>query len=99
MIFKKPHFTTKRFKLNEKMQDVRADLRSDFLKIIRNLEGKSADIKLYGNSGDSQTSEVIAFDREIVQVLVAPFKTPNNETLPSAILRLTDVESLTYQLE
>jgi len=81
------------------MQDVRADLRSDFLKIIRNLEGKSADIKLYGNSGDNQTSEVVAFDREIVQVLVAPFKTPNNETLPSAILRLTDVESLTYQLE
>jgi len=81
------------------MQDVRADLRSDFLKIIRNLEGKSADIKLYGSLGITVTSEVVAFDREMVQVLVAPFKTPNNEILPSAILRLTDVDSLTYKKE
>ena len=80
------------------MQDVRADLRIDFLKIIRNLEGKSADIRLYGGSGTGDvTSEVVAFDREMVQVIVAPLKTPNNETLPSAILRLTDVESLTYK--
>ena len=76
------------------MQDVRADLRSDFLKIIRNLEGKSAEITLYG--GSSVSSTVVAFDREMVQVLVAPLKTPNNETLPSAILRLTDIENLTY---
>ena len=80
------------------MQDVRADLRIDFLKIIRNLEGKSAVIRLYGGSGTGVvSSEVISFDREMVQVLVAPLKTPNNETLPSAILRLTDVESLTYK--
>ena len=80
------------------MQDVRADLRMDFLKIIRNLEGKSARIRLYGDSGTGVvSSEVIAFDREMVQVLVAPLKTPNGETLPSAILRLTDVESLTYK--
>jgi len=80
------------------MQDVRADLRMDFLKIIRNLEGKSAGIRLYGGSGTGVvSSEVIAFDREMVQVLVAPMKTPNSETLPSAILRLTDVESLTYK--
>ena len=80
------------------MQDVRADLRMDFLKIIRNLEGKSAGIRLYGGSGTGVvSSEVIAFDREMVQVLVAPLKTPNGETLPSAILRLTDVESLTYK--
>lgn len=80
------------------MQDVRADLRMDFLKIIRNLEGKSAVIRLYGGSGTGVvSSEVISFDREMVQVLVAPLKTPNNETLPSAILRLTDVESLTYK--
>jgi len=79
------------------MQDVRADLRSDFLKIIRNLERKSADIKLYGSSETTVTSEVVAFDREMVQMLVAPWKTPNNETVPSAILRLTDVESLTYK--
>jgi len=81
------------------MQDVRADLRSDFLKIVRNLEGKSADIKLYGSLGITVTSEVVAFDREMVQVLVAPFKTRNNEILPSAILRLTDVDSLTYKKE
>lgn len=80
------------------MQDVRADLRTDFLKIIRNLEGKSAGIRLYGGSGTGAVaSEVIAFDREMVQVLVAPLKTPSGETLPSAILRLTDVESLTYK--
>jgi len=80
------------------MQDVRADLRMDFLKIIRNLEGKSAGIRLYGGSGTGVVpSEVIAFDREMVQVLVASLKTPNGETLPSAILRLTDVESLTYK--
>lgn len=80
------------------MQDVRADLRMDFLKIIRNLEGKSAGIRLYGGSGTGVVaSEVIAFDREMVQVLVAPLKTPSGETLPSAILRLTDVESLTYR--
>jgi hypothetical protein len=86
------------------MQDVRADLRMDFLKIIRNLEGKSAGIRLYGDSGTGVVSSeviaknlVIAFDREMVQVLVAPLKTPNGETLPSAILRLTDVESLTYK--
>ena len=80
------------------MQDVRADLRIDFLKIIRNLEGKSAVIRLYGGSGTGVvSSEVISFDREMVQVLVAPLKTPNGETLPSAILRLTDVESLTYK--
>mgnify|MGYP001231990401 CR=1 FL=1 len=80
------------------MQDVRADLRTDFLKIIRNLEGKSAGIRLYGGSGTGVvSSEVIAFDREMVQVLVAPLKTPSGETLPSAILRLTDVESLTYK--
>ena len=78
------------------MQDVRADLRTDFLKMIRNLEGKSAGIRLYGGSGTG-SSEVIAFDREMVQVLVAPLKTPSGETLPSAILRLTDVESLTYK--
>ena len=80
------------------MQDVRADLRTDFLKIIRNLEGKSAGIRLYGGSGTGVVaSEVIAFDREMVQVLVTPLKTPSGETLPSAILRLTDVESLTYK--
>jgi hypothetical protein len=80
------------------MQDVRADLRTDFLKIIRNLEGKSAGIRLYGGSGTGVVaSEVIAFDREMFQVLVAPLKTPSGETLPSAILRLTDVESLTYK--
>ena len=80
------------------MQDVRADLRTDFLKIIRNLEGKSAGIRLYGGSGTGVVaSEVIAFDREMVHVLVAPLKTPSGETLPSAILRLTDVESLTYK--
>ena len=81
------------------MQDVRADLRSDFLKIVRNLEGKSADIKLYGSLGITVTSEVVAFDREMVQVLVAPFKTRNNEILPSAILRLTDVDRVTYKKE
>ena len=80
------------------MQDVRADLRTDFLKIIRKLAGKSAGIRLYGGSGTGVvSSEVIAFDREMVQVLVAPLKTPSGETLPSAILRLTDVESLTYK--
>lgn len=77
-------------------EDVRAQLRQDFLKVLRHFEGKTVDVKLVNNQ-PCQETKVLAFDRDTLHMIASPLKTPNDQTLPSAILRLTDVDSVTLR--
>ena len=72
---------------------VRAELRKNFLDILKGFERQeSAQIKLV-NGEDLTNAKVLAFDREILQTIVAPLQT-KTQALDSGILRLTDVESI-----
>ena len=72
---------------------VRAELRKNFLDMLKGFEGKeSAQIKLV-NGEDLTNAKVLAFDREILQTIVAPLQT-KTQVLDSGILRLTDVQSI-----
>ena len=75
---------------------VRAELRKNFLDILKGFERQeSAQIKLV-NGEDLKNAKVLAFDREILQTIVAPLQT-KTQVLDSGILRLTDVESITIK--
>ena len=80
-------------------QQVRADLRKDFLHILKAFECKeSTEVKLV--SGETLGStKILAFDREILQVIVAPLITPIGEKLSAGILRVTDVENVTIPID
>ena len=83
----------------DEAQNVRADLRKNFLQILKSFEGeKSAEVRLV-NGEILESTKILAFDREIIQMIVAPLNTPNGEKLASGILRLTDVESVTIPAE
>ena len=72
---------------------VRAELRKNFLDILKGFERQeSAQIKLV-NGEDLTDAKVLAFDREILQTIVAPLQT-KTQALDSGILRLTDVQSI-----
>lgn len=79
-------------------EDVRTELRRDFLKVLSKFEGKQASVALYGRNSNKQESAVLAFDRETLHMIVSPWNTPT-EKRSSAILRLTDVESVTIKSE
>ena len=81
-------------------ENLRAQLRQDFLRILRGqFEEKKAQIE-FCNGGGSTSATVRAFDRETVQVLVAPFSTPaTKESLPGAILRLTDIDTIRVECD
>ena len=75
-------------------EQLRGELRRDFIKILRTcFESKSSEVSLFGNKSPI-SANVLAFDRDTIQMVVSPFDAPNNDKLPSAILRLTDVESV-----
>ena len=72
---------------------VRAELRKNFLDILKGFERQeSTQIKLV-NGEDLTDAKVLAFDREILQTIVAPLQT-KTQVLDSGILRLTDVQSI-----
>ena len=76
---------------------VRAELRKNFLDILKGFERQeSTQIKLV-NGEDLTNAKVLAFDREILQTIVAPLQT-KTQALDSGILRLTDVQSITISL-
>ena len=76
---------------------IRAELRKNFLDILKGFEQQeSAHIKLV-NGEDLSNTKVLAFDREILQTIVAPLQT-KTQVLDSGILRLTDVESIAISL-
>ncbi len=79
-------------------EEVRAELRKDFLKILKTFEGKEAKLELCQGTVNENCT-IVAFDREILQTVVSPFVAPNKETLRSAIIRLTDVESISVKCQ
>ena len=86
-------------RIMDEAQNIRADLRKNFLQILKSFEGeKSAEVRLV-NGEILESTKILAFDREIIQMIVTPLKTPNGEKLESGILRLTDVESVTISAE
>ena len=72
-------------------ESLRAQLRQDFLNILRQFEDKKARIE-FCNGATCQSVTIRAFDRDTVQVVVAPFTTPSLDPLPGAVLRLTDID-------
>lgn len=77
----------------------RATLRKDFLNILQTFEGQSnATVTLCTQSVSTQT-KVTGFDREILHMVVDNFTSPANEKYESAILRLTDVDSVAFKIE
>jgi hypothetical protein len=84
-------------------QKTRASLRKDFLKVIANLEGKTvSDIKLFGDTSAAHledVTKVLAVNRELLHVLVAPLITPTGARMDTALLRGTDIASISIPLQ
>lgn len=77
-------------------EEIRSELRQDFLKVLRQLENREARQVTLQSGFDCGTSKVLGIDREILHVLVDPLRTPNGEVLSTTVLRLTDVDSISF---
>ena len=75
----------------------RASLRKDFLNVLQTFEGLNAKVTLCTQSVSK--AEINGFDREILHMVVNNFTSPANEKYASAILRLTDVDSVAFKVE
>ena len=76
-------------------QEIRAELRKEFLHILSNFTNCLCKIKLI-NGPTISTAQIKAIDRECLKIIVTPLRTPSGE-LPTAILRLTDVSAITLE--
>ena len=77
-------------------QKIVTELRLDFLKVLRNLEGKEASFSLYGKS-TSSSGIYRGSDRDILHFAVSNFKSPTG-VLKSAVIRTTDIDCMTVSL-
>ena len=77
-------------------QKIVTELRLDFLKVLRNLEGKEASFSLYGKS-TSSSGIYRGSDRDILHFAVSNFETPTG-VLKSAVVRTTDIDCMTVSL-
>ena len=75
---------------------VRGSLRKDFLCVLQHFaQNSDSTSKITLCSGAvSIKSKVIGFDRELLQMVVQDFSTPTHQLYDSAVLRLTDVDSV-----
>ena len=78
-------------------QEIRAELRKEFLHILSNFTNCLCKIKLI-NGPTISTAQIKAIDRECLKIIVAPLCTPSGE-LPTAILRLTDIAEVEARVE
>ena len=79
------------------VQKTTTNLRLDFLNILTKLEGKKAKFNLYKKS-NSSSGVFRGSDRDILHFAVSDFETPTG-VLKSAIVRTTDIDSMTISVE
>lgn len=84
--------------MSEDESEQRTSLRKDFLNILPMFEGQNGKVTLCTQSISNQT-QITGFDRDILHMVVNNFTSPANEHFSSAILRLTDVDSVTVKAE
>ena len=76
-------------------QSVRTQLRIDFLRAINNLRGQKCDITLL-NGVKSEGSVFKGADRDGLHFGVQNLHTPTGETLEHALIRATDVKTISF---
>ncbi len=75
----------------------RATLRRDFLRALGRLRGRSCrEVRLHSGFV-SEDSTFLAFDRDFLHLCVENLSTPTGHTLGQAVLRATDVDSVTFK--
>ena len=79
------------------VQKTTTNLRLDFLNILTKLGGKKAKFNLYKKS-NSSSGVFRGSDRDILHFAVSDFETPTG-VLKSAIVRTTDIDSMTISVE
>ena len=84
--------------MSENESEQRTALRKDFLNILPTFEGQSGNVTLCTQSISTQT-KITGFDRDLLHMVVNNFTSPANEHFSSAILRLTDVDSVAVKAE
>ena len=84
--------------MSENESEQRTSLRKDFLNILPTFEGQSGNVTLCTQSISTQT-KITGFDRDLLHMVVNNFTSPANEHFSSAILRLTDVDSVAVKAE
>ena len=84
--------------MSEDESEQRTSLRKDFLNILPMFEGQNGKVTLCTQSISTQT-KITGFDRDILHMVVNNFTSPANDHFSSAILRLTDVDSVTVKAE
>ncbi|GBP87635.1 Gem-associated protein 7 [Eumeta japonica] len=79
---------------NSNLQEVRVKLRTGFLRAVRELSGESCKILTYEKS--CLQAKFSGWKPDGSEIFVQDLKTPTNLHIESALLRVPDIISITY---